>query len=180
MAVITKRQPGPAAPALAATTETSRYVWATARIVMGWMFLWAFVDKVFGLGYATEAGKGWIDGGEPTRGFLAGGAAGPFKGLYNSIAGAGWADTLFMVGLFGIGVALLLGIGMRLAAASGALLLVLMWTVALPPANNPIIDDHIVLALLVIGLAAVKAGDTFGFGRWWSELPLVKRYPVLR
>ncbi len=29
---------------------------------MGWTFFWAFADKLFGLGYATEAGKGWIDG----------------------------------------------------------------------------------------------------------------------
>ncbi len=85
-----------------------------------------------------------------------------------------------MVGLLGLGIALLLGIGMRIAAASGALLMVMMWSVALPPENNPIIDDHIVYAIVLIGLALVNAGDTFGIGRWWSNLDLVKRYPVLR
>ena len=33
-------------------------VWAALRLAMGWTFFWAFADKLFGLGYATEAGKG--------------------------------------------------------------------------------------------------------------------------
>jgi hypothetical protein len=36
-----------------------------------------------------------------------------------------------------IGVALVLGVFVNLAAAAGALLLVLMWTAVLPPENNP-------------------------------------------
>ena len=38
------------------------------------------------------------------------------------MAGAVWADWLFMIGHFAIGTALVLGVGMRIAAASGALL----------------------------------------------------------
>ena len=49
-----------------------------------------------------------------------------------------WADWLFMLGLAAIGTALLLGIGMRVAAVSGALLYLLMWTVVLPPQTNPV------------------------------------------
>ena len=41
-----------------------------ARISLGWVFLWAFLDKTFGLGYATESKDAWIDGGSPTFGFL--------------------------------------------------------------------------------------------------------------
>ena len=51
-----------------------------------------------------------------------------------------------MLGLLGIGVALILGIGMRVAAVAGALLLVLMWTAVLPPENNPFMDDHLIYA----------------------------------
>ena len=36
---------------------------AVLRILYGLTFLWAFIDKVFGFGYATPSGKGWIDGG---------------------------------------------------------------------------------------------------------------------
>ena len=64
------------APAVSRTsTETvaltaTRYVWAGVRLALGWTFLWAFIDKLFGLGFATPEGKGWIDGGCPTKGFL--------------------------------------------------------------------------------------------------------------
>ena len=79
-----------------------------------------------------------------------------------------------MLGLAGIGVALLLGIGMRVAAVSGALLYLLMWTVVLPPENNPVVDDHIIGALAVLAVGLVHAGDTVGLGRWWKKQPIVQ------
>ena len=41
-------------------------------------------------------------------------------------------------------------------------------------------DDHIVMGLTVIALALTNAGDTFGLGGWWSNLGIVRRFPVLR
>jgi thiosulfate dehydrogenase [quinone] large subunit len=160
--------------------KVARYTMAAARISLGWVFLWAFLDKTFGLGHETAHGAAWIRGGSPTKGFLAFAAVGPFKGLYHSIAGATWADWLFMVGLLAIGVALLLGVTMRLAAASGALMLVLMWTVALPPANNLFMDDHLIYAMLLVILAAAGAGATLGLGRWWERPPLVSKNSWLK
>jgi thiosulfate dehydrogenase [quinone] large subunit len=154
--------------------SAARVVFAGLRVVVGFTFLWAFLDKLFGLGYATASERSWLNGGSPTRGFLANSPSGPFEGAYKDIAGAAWADWLFMLGLAGIGVALLLGIGMRVAAVSGALLYVLMWTVVLPPENNPVVDDHLIGALVVIALALVHAGDTFGLGRWWKAQPIVQ------
>ena len=151
----------------------ARGVFAALRIVLGFTFVWAFLDKLFGLGYATPSARAWIHGGSPTRGFLANSADGPFAGFYQDIAGAGWADWLFMAGLAGIGIALLLGIGMRVAAVSGTVLYLMMWSVALPPETNPVVDDHIIGALVIIALALVHAGDTVGFGRWWKEQPIV-------
>ena len=37
------------------------------RILMGWLFLWTFLDKTFGLGFATTAEKAWIAGGSPNH-----------------------------------------------------------------------------------------------------------------
>ncbi|MFF4239283.1 hypothetical protein [Actinomadura geliboluensis] len=168
------------APRPLTETPAARYAWAAARLALGWIFVWAFVDKVFGLGHATPAGKGWLDGGSPTEGFLAHAPKGPFAGFYNDLAGAAWADWLFMIGLAGVGAALMLGIGMRIAAAGGAALLVMMWTAVLPPENNLFMDDHIIYAILIIGLALVSAGDTLGLGRWWSGTALAKRFPFLK
>ena len=116
-------------------------VFAALRIVLGFTFFWAFLDKLFGLGYATPSERAWINGGSPTKGFLANSASGPFESFYKDIAGAAWADWLFMLGLAGIGAALLLGVGIRIAAISGALLYLLMWTVVLPPETNPVVDE---------------------------------------
>ena len=61
-------------------------------------------------------------------------SSGPLRGFFNNIAGAPWADWLFMIALMGIGVALVLGVALRPAAAAGVLLLALMWFATWPPA----------------------------------------------
>lgn len=161
------------------SATAARYLVAGIRLALGWIFLWAFLDKVFGLGFATPSARAWINGGSPTNGFL-GSAKGPFSGFYHAIAGTAVADVLFMGALLAIGVALLLGIGMRLAAVGGALLTVMMWTAVLPPASNPFMDDHLVYAAVLIVLALLGAGNTLGLGRIWAALPLVRRAPWLR
>jgi thiosulfate dehydrogenase [quinone] large subunit len=167
------------------------YLAAVTRISIGWVFLWAFLDKAFALGYATGRNPetdavdyfgdaAWINGGSPTEGFLTFGTKGPLADFYQSFAGATWADWLFMIGLLGIGVALILGVTMRIAAISGALMLVLMWTAALLPENNPFMDDHLIYAMVLGMLALAGAGRTFGLGKWWEGLPVVQRNAWLK
>ncbi len=156
----------------------ARYVWALTRLCLGWTFLWPFLDKTFGLGHKTTPAHAWINGGSPSMGFLSG-ATGPFAGLYQSIAGAGWVNWTFMLGLLGIALALLLGIGTRIAAIAGAILLVLMWSASLPPQDDIFMDNHIIYALVLLGLAIVGAGNTLGLGRWWTQTSLVRRFPWL-
>ncbi|WTF88108.1 DoxX family membrane protein [Micromonospora globbae] len=160
--------------------KATRFVLAGLRLALGWTFLWAFLDKTFGLGHETTTAQAWVNGGSPTKGFLGHAVAGPFADLYRSFAGAAWADWLFMLGLAAIGTALVLGIGTRIAAVAGALLLVMMWTAVLPPENNPFMDDHLIYAGVLAVLALTAAGDTLGLGRYWARLPLVRRLPVLK
>ena len=167
----------------AATSEPStavKYFAGGLRLALGWTFLWAFLDKLFGLGFATEKDSSWLNGGSPTEGFLSFAATGPFKGIYNDIAGAAWADWLFMMGLAGIGIALMLGVFVNLAAASGALLLVLMWTAVLPPENNPFMDDHLIYAGLLGLLALLHAGRYLGLGTMWERMPFVQKNKIFR
>ncbi|MEU4702481.1 hypothetical protein [Nonomuraea dietziae] len=157
-------------PTYTARQEAERrpvdYVWAITRISIGWVFLWAFLDKAFGLGFATPAAKAWINGGSPTTGFLKGTGENALGGLFSSLAGQAWVDWLFMAGLLGIGLALTLGIGTRVAAATGGLLLMLMWAAELPLANNPFMDDHVIYTIVLVGLALANAGDTLGLGTY--------------
>ena len=160
--------------------KANRYVAAAIRLSIGSVFLWAFFDKLLGLGHETPSENAWIDGGSPTEGFLSFAVKGPFADAYQNIAGATWADWMFMAGLLGIGVALTAGIAMRIAAASGALLLFLMWSAVLPPDNHIFMDDHIIYALVLVSLALTAAGHTLGLGKAWERLPIVQRYPVLK
>ena len=157
-----------------------RYVLAGLRLGMGWIFLWAFLDKLFGFGYSTPGAGSWINGGSPTKGFLSSAAAGPFSGFYHDIAGDGWADWLFMIGLAGIGLALLTGIAMRIGTIAGAVLMMMMWSVTLPPTDNPFLDYHVIFAGLLVALLLLGAGDTLGLHRWWSRTGVVHRFPWLR
>jgi len=181
--VATVTAPRPSGPTVTAQPAGSgrpfvRYLGAATRLCLGWTFLWPFMDKTFGLGHETASADAWLSGGNPTEGFLSH-AAGPFSGIYQGIAGAGVVNVLFMVGLLAIGVALLLGIAMWPACIAGATMLMLMWSASLPPENNLFMDDHIIYALVLIGLAAVGAGKTLGLGEWWARTEVVQRYSWL-
>ena len=167
-------------------TQRAAKFLAIVRVVTGFAFLWAFLDKTFGLGYATTAERAWINGGSPTKGFLSRGAVGPLEGTFHAIAGAAWADWLFMLGLLGIGIALIFGIGLRIAAVSGTVMMLGMWAAEWPLARftsagepsmstNPIVEYHIIYALVLIALALTYAGHTWGLGRLWARLPFVQR-----
>src|SRR3989338_2729680 len=149
-------------------------IWAYLRVALGLIFLWGFFDKLFGLGFSTASDKSWLLGTSPTLGFLKLGTHGPLSSFYQSIAGNVFVDWLFMIGLLLIGLALILGIGVKIAGYSGALLMLLMWLVILPPEHNPIFDEHIIYALVLIGLTYVKSGHILGFGEYWSNTKLVK------
>ncbi len=155
-------------------------VWATLRIALGSIFFWAFLDKTFGFGFATGTEAAWINGGSPTRHFLESETSGPLAAFYANLAGQMWVDWVFMLGLAAIGLALFLGIGLRIAAATGALMLVMMYSAALPPESHPFLDHKIVYALALVALAASHAGDTWGLGRRWATTPLVQRHPFLK
>ena len=169
-----------------------RYVAAVTRLALGWVFLWAFLDKTFALGFATgvnpETGvvdrfgpDAWIHGGSPTAGFLELGTEGKwFHDFYAGFAGAAWADWLFMLGLLGVGLTLILGLGIRIGARSAAELLMLMWSAQLPLENNPFIDDHVVYALVLVMLVLAGAGHTIGLGRHWERIPFVARHRWLK
>ncbi len=166
------------------------YVLGLLRIGLGLTFFWAFIDKLWGLGFATcrsaetnlvEVGceKAWVNGGSPTSGFLNFGTRGPFADFFQGLAGNSFIDFLFMAGLFLIGTALILGIGVKIAAASGILLLMMMWAAVLPPENNPVLDDHVIYSGLLVVLVLANQNQRLGFGKSWRKQDFVKRMPIL-
>ena len=98
------------------------YIWGALRIAMGWIFLWSFLDKLFGFGFSTSPDKAWVAGGSPTFGFLNFGTSGPLAEFYQAMAGNATADSLYMLGMLVIGLSLVLGIGVRVGAAIGVVM----------------------------------------------------------
>lgn len=185
-----RRSPGH--PALvevpgAMLTATAVRAFAALRVTTGIVFLWAFLDKTFGLHYSTQPAQAWIHGGSPTKGFLRSVEVGPFQSVFHAMAGTWWANVLFMLAMLGIGVALIVGVAVRAAALSGVLVLAMMWLAEFPLAqhtsagapsgsSNPLVDYHFLYAIVLIVLAAGYAGSTWGFGRRWAQLHFVHRH----
>jgi thiosulfate dehydrogenase [quinone] large subunit len=179
---VTERKVSPAATeSTIVTSPSGRRVLAVLRIATGFIFLWAFLDKTFGLGYSTPRAAAWINGGTPSQGFLKSPAVvGPFKAFFATIASP-TTDILFMLGMLAIGVAVILGIGLRVSAITGTIILLFMylaeWSFGPNAAStNPVVDYHIIFALSLILVAVLSAGDTWGFGLAWKRTSLVQRH----
>ncbi|MEX0881588.1 MAG: hypothetical protein WDZ34_01800 [Candidatus Saccharimonadales bacterium] len=171
--------------------DGSLYVWALLRLSLGFIFLWAFFDKLLGLGFATckdrlsgdvavSCSDAWINGGSPTTGFLNNAVSGPFSDFYHNLAGLAWLDWLFMLGLLFVGVGLLFGIFVRAAGFIGIVMLVLMWSALLWPVNTPALDDHLIYALVLFGVALVDEHQVWGLRAWWLKTSLAKAFPFLK
>src|SRR5688572_27832233 len=147
------------------TVKGANY-WGALRLALGWSFLWAFLDKAFGLGFGTgrlEDGgidyfgnAAWINGGSPTDGFLMFGlhTKGFFVDFYGSLVGKTWVEWIYMLSMLSIGLGLLTGIASRLAAIGGIIWMAIFYTAgSIWPENNPLLDDHVIYAIVLAGIA---------------------------
>ena len=168
-------------------TTAGRKWSGVVRILLGFTFLWAFLDKTFGWGFATT--KGWLFGtgeGNPTAGFLKFGVNpnGPFHDFFTNLAPSspnGIVNWLFMGALLGAGVTLVLGVVMRIGCIGSSILLLSMLLAVAPWAkyadkggstvasNNPLLDEHIIYAATLMLLMFICAGRYWGLGRWWES-----------
>lgn len=176
------------------TDNKTKYIWASLRIILGIVFLWAFLDKMFGFGFSTCKStntvtkavtttvlceKAVLSGGSATTGFLKFGTKGPLKDFYVNLAGNPLVDFLFLAGLCLIGLALITGVGVKIAAISGIVMMLMMYSALFPPENNPLIDEHIVYALVLFGIFKSADSPIWGLGQIWQKQNIVKKYPIL-
>jgi thiosulfate dehydrogenase [quinone] large subunit len=154
------------------------YMLAVFRILVGWIFLWPFFDKLFGLGFQTPAGNGFADGVSPSS-FVTFVTDGIFAGFYSSIGGNLFVDILMMAALIGVGVTLMLGFASKVSTVSAIAFLVVMYTLCVPPTDNPIIDYHIILCFGLLATLFLGGFDRLSVNEKWKSLWIVKRYPIL-
>lgn len=149
------------------------------RFCFSFIFLWAFFDKVFGLGFATLPEKSWLAGVSPTEGFLKFGATGYLGKYFAGVAGSIFIDLLFMGGLLGLGLSMLLGIGTKIAKYSGALMMTLMYISLFPTKNNPAIDEHVIYAFIFWNAQCLGLFDKFTIKDISIVKKILAKFPIL-
>lgn len=158
------------------TTVKGMWAWTVLRLLLGWSFLWAFFDKMFGLGFATcraEEGSSidyvcsaaMVKGGSPTFGFLTFATEASHTGSWfawmapSAPDAINVADVLFMAALLGLGVALMAGVFTRTAGIGGAVLMLFMFLASeVFPEQNPVNSSHIIEMVALLGIATVGPG----------------------
>ena len=160
--------------------DRGAFIFGILRVLLGAMLFWAFLDKMFGLGYATPAGSGFIDGGSPTKGFLIGASKGTFGWLFEPMVDiSGVLDVVILLAMFALGVGLILGIGKKLCCIGGMAMFFVFYLAMFPLANNPILDEHVIYIVVLAGVLFTDSCRSIGFGRMWKDTALVKRFPIL-
>ena len=151
---------------------------AFLRIAIGALFLWPFFDKLFGLGFATPHGGGIIDGGSPSS-YVIYVTDGLLKDFYTSLAGNAFVDFLMMAALLLIGISLVFGIASKLGTIGAIAFLAVMYTLVLPPTDNPVIDNRIIIILALLVVYFFGGFEKISFSQKWKDFALVKRFPIL-
>jgi thiosulfate dehydrogenase [quinone] large subunit len=135
-------------------TQTQKIYLFALRITLGWLFFWAGITKVINPDFSAA---GYLQNAKTFAGFyhwLASPAILPVTNFLNE-----WGLTL-------LGVALILGIGTKWATRLGALLMVLYYLPILdfpyPNSHSFIVDEHIIYAIALLTLSALKADKIWG------------------
>lgn len=158
--------------------ELGRYFLAIVRIGMGWLLIWSFFDKVFGLGFFTPAGGGWIDGVSPSS-YISYVASGPLADFYMSLGGNVFVDILMMAGLLCIGGTLIFGFASKICTATFIAFMLIMFSLQLPPNDNPIINYKVLLAVAMLAIYYMGGFEKLSIYNWYKELAIVRRFPIL-
>lgn len=136
------------------------------RVVMGWVFFYAGIDKILAGDWSA---RGYLMGAAGREGSL-------FPGFWQTLATdyIGIIDPLNMWGLTLIGLALILGAFVRWSAFWGAVMMLFYYFSSYPLQHSLIIDDHIVYAVLLFGLGAFGAGRILGLDAYIEEFAFFK------
>ena len=156
----------------------SRYGVALLRVVVGVIFIWAGVGKMFNDGapgawtaksflkFATNGTLGWpfVNGTPDPKTIY-----NPTHDFWVSLANN---DNLVVSGEVLIGVALILGIVTRFAGVMGALMMAFFFLAGWSFSNG-IVEEHATYGVVLLAIAGMGAGNYYGLDRVLSS-----RFPV--
>jgi thiosulfate dehydrogenase (quinone) large subunit len=143
------------------------------RVAIGWVFLYAAIHQILDPHWSAE-------------GFLS--HTKTFHLIYGPLAASSAMPLIDFCVKYGhllIGLSLISGLMVRVSGPFGIALMLVYWTAHLdfPYVSSPLnflLDEHIVYAVLIVYLMAVRAGHVVGLDGWVEKLPMVEHNPYLR
>ncbi len=143
----------------------------SVRILMGGMMLFAGLGKFMGEPFDATGYLANVD------------AVSPVSGLYGVMASSGVlmeiVNVLIPVTQVLIGLALLAGAFVRLAALGGALQMIAFYLGGFSGEWLALFDSTLIYAAVFLLLGAVAAGRAIGVDSYLEDLSIVERYPRL-
>lgn len=142
------------------------------RVVLGWMYLYAGVTKIFDPEWSAA-------------GYLK--SAKTFSAFYQWLASPGMLPITNFVNEWGLtllGLSLIFGLFIRLSTTLGGAMMFLYYfpilSFPIVAQHSYIVDEHIVYIAALLTLGAFRAGRIWGLEEWCANLPICSRYPKLR
>ncbi len=154
---------------------SSAWFVVTLRVLMGGMILFAGIGK-----YALISGEAF-----DAYGYLANvDAASPVSGIYAAMAAnpalIDAINVIVPVTQVLIGVALIAGVAVRLAAFGGAMQMMMFYLGGWEGELLALFDSTLIYAFLFLVLGAFAAGRIAGLDAYLEELSIVQKYPKLK
>ncbi len=153
-------------------TTTTRSIILLMRLAMGWIFIYAASHQVLVPGFSIA-------------GFL--GSTKTFHWLFAPFTSPGTDAVLSFLVSYGhlfIGLSLVTGLMVRISGAFGIAMMVLYWMAHMDfpyisDTNYLLVDPHVLFALTLGLLVAVRAGHIYGLDGWVSKQSTVQHSKAL-
>ena len=88
-------------------------------------------------------------------------------------------DILMMSGMLILGITLIFGFASKLTTIATCAFMLVMYSLHVPPTDNPVVDYHLMLIGLMIAVYLLGGFDRISVQKKWKECFLVKRFPIL-
>jgi len=108
-------------------------------------------------------------------------AGNPVPGLWELFASIPGINLIIPIGLLLVGLSLILGAGVRIAAIAGSFMMIMFWLSAypFPKAVVFIVQENVIYTALLLAAGYFNAGHYKGIDRKLADHPVVQNNAVL-